>query len=255
MDAEAIMGLDFLESNGCVINTFQGVIHLKGRPFLFVGMNIVNIKVCERLHIHVPAYSGIENLALTLLREADQTSTWLVEVTLEEIPVLVASTIVMPKEQGSKVTVPVRLVNPSLQPIVINKGTKIAQMSICDESCAVGSIEVAIQTENQIPDVISPQKQQALWSMVEQSDEALSGEQQLKLHNLLLGHAEVFAVTDNELGRTNQLTHTISTRSHTPIRQHARRMPPYQKAEVKQLLEDMLAMYIIQPSKVHGQPQ
>ena len=88
-----------------------------------------------------------------------------------------------------------------------------------------------------------------MWNIVEQSDEALSEEQQLKLYNLLLGHAEAFAMGDDDLGRTNHLTHTISTGNHPPIRQHARRMPPYQRDEVKQLLRDMLARDIIQPSK------
>jgi len=31
LSAEAIMGLDFLESNGCVINTGHSVMHLKGK--------------------------------------------------------------------------------------------------------------------------------------------------------------------------------------------------------------------------------
>ena len=54
---------------------------------------------------------------------------------------------------------------------------------------------------------------------------------------------------DVDLGRTNHLTHTSSTGNHPLIRQHARRMPPYQRNEVKQLLRDMLARDIIQPSK------
>ena len=32
LSVEAIMGLDFLESQGCVINTGKSVIHLKGKP-------------------------------------------------------------------------------------------------------------------------------------------------------------------------------------------------------------------------------
>ena len=60
--------------------------------------------------------------------------------------------------------------------------------------------------------------------LIEQIDEALSEEQQLKLYNILLGHAGVFAMGDDDLGRTNQsdhLTHTISTGSHPPIQHHA----------------------------------
>ena len=49
------------------------------------------------------------------------------------------------------------------------------------------------------------------------SDEALSEEQQLKLYHFLLGHAEMFAIGDDDLGRTNHLTHTISTCNYPPI--------------------------------------
>jgi len=74
--------------------------------------------------------------------------------------------------------------------------------------------------------------------MVEQCDETLSEEQQRKLYNLLLSHA---TIGDDDLGRINHLSHTISTGSHMPIQQHARRMPPYQRSEVKEFLENMLA--------------
>jgi len=82
--------------------------------------------------------------------------------------------------------------------------------------------------------------------MVEQCNEALSKEQQRKLYNLLLSHADVFAIGDDDLWRIDHLSHTIST--HMPIRQHVRRMPPYQRNEVKELLENMLARDVIQPS-------
>ena len=251
LSAEAIMGLDFLESQGCVINTGQSVIHLKGRAIPLsreskAHMSNVNIRAKERLQI--PAYSGIETLAqISLNGEVDPAVGWIVEPLLsDDMPALVANAIVTPFKQGEIITVPVRLINPSPQPVVINKGMKLAQMSKCADNCAIRSVDIA--AENQLPSDIPIQKQQALWDMIERCDEALSEEQQRKLYNLLLSHADVFATGDDDLGRTNHLSHTISTGNHGPIRQHARRMPPYQRSEVKELLENMLSRDVIQPS-------
>ena len=54
LSAKAIMGLDFLENNGCIINTGQRVMHLKGkaiplnRESQHPPSNTV-VKTCERL--------------------------------------------------------------------------------------------------------------------------------------------------------------------------------------------------------------
>ena len=71
----------------------------------------------------------------------------------------------------------------------------------------------ATSAETQLINDIPAQKQQALWNIVEQSDEALSEEQQFKLYNLLFGHAEVFAMGDDDLGRTNGSFQVKSTRN------------------------------------------
>ena len=61
------MGLDFLENNGCTINTGQRVMHLKGKaiPLNRESQHQPNngvVKMCERLRI--PPYSGIEIVTL-----------------------------------------------------------------------------------------------------------------------------------------------------------------------------------------------
>ena len=58
----------------------------------------------------------------------------------------------------------------------------------------------------------------------------------------------MFAHTDADLGRTNILCHRISTGTGQPIRQPTRRIPPYHREEVKQLLQNILSSNVIQPS-------
>ena len=132
LSAEAIMGLDFLESQGCVINTGQSVIHLKGRAIPLIrestaNVSNVNIRAVERLQI--PAYSGIETLAqISLNGEVDPAVGWIVEPFLSDaMQALVANAIVTSDKQGEITT---RLINPSTQPVLINKGMKLAQMNI-----------------------------------------------------------------------------------------------------------------------------
>ena len=89
------------------------------------------------------------------------------------MPALVANAIVTPFKQGEITTVPVRLINPSSLPVVINKSIKLAQMNKCADGCAIGSVA----TEN-LPPSDTPIQKQALWDMVERCDEALSKELQ-----------------------------------------------------------------------------
>ena len=76
----------------------------------------------------------------------------------------------------------------------------------------------------------------------------LDAQQQNKLYALLLGYADVFALNDKQLGRTDRLKHTIDTKGSHPIYQQARRISPFKREEVHQLLSDMLSRDIIQPS-------
>ena len=97
------------------------------------------------------------------------------------------------------------------------------------------------------PDV-SKAEQELLWDLVCGSGQGLDVQQQDKLYALLLSFADVFALCDKQLGRTDKLQHSINTKGSHPIRQQPRRLPPFRREEVHQLLDDMLSRDIIQPS-------
>jgi len=67
----------------------------------------------------------------------------------------VANAIATPFKQGEITTAPVRLINPSPQPVVRNKGMKLAQVNKCADNCAIRSVDAA--TENQPPSDIPTQ--------------------------------------------------------------------------------------------------
>jgi len=81
-----------------------------------------------------------------------------------------------------------------------------------------------------------------------ESGEALGSRQQSQLYQLLLGFSDVFSLSSEDMGRTNRMKHTIPTTTEYPIRQQARRIPPFRREEVDQLLQDMIKRDVIQPS-------
>jgi len=83
---------------------------------------------------------------------------------------------------------------------------------------------------------------------IQNSGSTLNVQQKHHLFNLLLGFTDVFAMNDNQMGRTNKLQHSINTGDHHPIRQQARRIPPCKREEVHELLQDMPKRKDIQPS-------
>ena len=65
--------------------------------------------------------------------------------------------------------------------------------------------------------IVSPELEEALWLLAEKA--SLTPEEREKLFLLLLEYADVFALCNDELGRTNVLQHEIHTGDASPIRQ------------------------------------
>ena len=60
--------------------------------------------------------------------------------------------------------------------------------------------------------------------------------------------ADIFAVTPEDLGRTNTFNHQIDTGDAKPIRQPLQRIPPAKRKQTQKLLQEMSEKDIIQPS-------
>ena len=187
----------------------------------------------------------METLASTLGQHScDNHQTFLVEASAtakDRSPVIVANAIVTPEVAKDRVTlVPIRLANPSSDPITLHRGTKVAQISPVSDSELI--TEVSQDHENMPTNKELPHEaKEVLWKMVEDSGEVLDSHQQQELYTFLLGFADVFAFTNAEMGRTDKLQHTITTETKHPMRSPPRRMPAVHKEEVHQLIQDMLA--------------
>ena len=76
----------------------------------------------------------------------------------------------------------------------------------------------------------------------------LTSDQQQQLEQLILDSADVFSLTDSDLGHTSIVKHTIDSGDHQPIKQHPRRMPFIRRNKIVELVNDMTDRGVVQPS-------
>ena len=157
------------------------------------------------------------------------------------LPIRAARALVSPSVAG----VPVRLLNPGTEPITIHKGTKIAQLEPVD-GLTICPVTEGDNLDGPITatDNLSPEKKEMLRQMVRDAESQLTEMEMEKLLQLLLSYADVFADSQEELGRTE-----IHTGDARPIHQAPRRIPAGQQEEVRTLLQNMQKRDIIRPSK------
>lgn len=84
--------------------------------------------------------------------------------------------------------------------------------------------------------------------MVKECEENISEEEREQLYRLLLEYADVFVDSDDELGRTSAVQHSITTGDHQPIKQPCRQIPVARQEHAHKLVREMLERDVIQPS-------
>ena len=92
------------------------------------------------------------------------------------------------------------------------------------------------------------ERKETLLSQLDFSASELPEEVLKQVKEWLLQHADVFAVLEGELGRTDLVEHEIETGDHQPIMQRPRREPFSLRPQIVQMVEDMLSQGIIRPS-------
>ena len=191
-----------------------------------------------------PALSEVELAATVQGCDIIEQSLCLVECILyvhyEKLSVVVANAFVTPRKYDSELLkVPMHVLNPSSQLVTLLKGTKVAQLTTVDSSMIGG---VSQQGSSVTLEDISSAMQKLLWELVEISAANLNNHQQQKLSTLLSSFADFFALCNNDLGRTNKLSHNIPTGINQPVRQGARRVPP---VENNWLINCVVHMYYL----------
>eukprot|EP00731_Ephydatia_muelleri_P009168 Em0004g1506a len=123
--------------------------------------------------------------------------------------VMVANAVVSPSSN----VVPVRILNPRDEMVVLKKGTQIASMELLEQDPVINISTVMKNAE------VSPECQNILWDLV-----------------------------SKDLGRTKELKHHIFTSDAQPVHLSPRRIPQARREELRGLLRDMLESDVIQQS-------
>ena len=167
---------------------------------------------------------------------------------LQRHGLLVARTLV---DMGNS-AIPLRLLNTTSSHQTVHKGTTVAW---CEPVCEVpdaggGTVTVASCQESpgtrepdgstKVPDFLN--------DLLHRSSPHLDTRQQGEVAAILTEFADVFAASDEDLGKTGVVKHRIDTGNARPIRQPARRMPVHQKKEAEDEVQKMLRKDIIEPS-------
>ena len=128
--AEAILGMDFLEKNECILDLCKGNLTLKElevvqlQPHCLKKLGTpVKVNLVETLTI--PATAEIEVMAK--LHSEGDTGVWMAE-NASTVPIMVARALVKPKCG----IIPLRIINTSLTPVKVYNDSTIAQAELLD---------------------------------------------------------------------------------------------------------------------------
>ena len=162
----------------------------------------------------------------------------------EKYSVFGASELVRVSEDG---IVPIRLINPSFQPVKIYRRTRLGDFEQVDS--AIATFELNSMEHSKTPPSQTINDSQHNYSnLPDLSDSVLSDGDKVKFRNLFHEYHDVFAFSDDQLGRTSLVQHTIDTGDAMPIKQRPYRTTPENKQEIDRQVNDMLQRGVIQES-------
>eukprot|EP00731_Ephydatia_muelleri_P012982 Em0007g292a len=240
---EAILGLD-------IVNAHNGIIDCGSKRLTFPSRNIsvpLQMQSCPlqqnpiglivKEKIVIPAASEVE-LMVDLATPVAK-GTWVVTGnTSARHGVMVAHAVVCPNAKP----VPVRVVNPREEIVVLKKGTEIAHMELLEQDPVIEISTVAEKFN------ISREDQSLLWEMVSRVGDDVNKDEKEELFSLLLEFADVFSLSTKNLGHTKVLQHRIDTGNAQPVHLPPRRIPHARREELKEMLRDMLEKNAIEHS-------
>ena len=131
--------------------------------------------------------------------------------------------------------IPVRVVNLNNKPVDICAGTLVSDL----EPVEVCGTQEGNPLETGCEDT-------TLRDMVDGVDRSVSDGDRRRLLAVLKEFSSTFSRGNNDLGRTDVITHTIDTGDSKPVRQPLRRHPPAYEQAIRQHVRDMLEQGVIE---------
>ena len=250
LSVDGILGMDFLTENKCKIDVGERKLQIQSRGIQVSLQEAATSKCvqCPVLHMEetvvIPAWSEMEVMA-TMNGKPHTLGTWVAEAAVVGKMGLVTARSVVQSTTGRT---PIRVINLTQQPATLHRGTKLAELEEVDECLIAATEPKKVSEDRERISHVSAEKLKCLQELASNAEIDLSEEEKEVFLELLLEYADVFAVSDEDLGHTEQLQHSIHTGDSAPIRQSTRRVPLHRKQEIHDLLQDMLKRKVIQPS-------
>jgi len=143
--------------------------------------------------------------------------------------------------------IPVRIMNVRSQPVTIPAGANVANLQSWQ---IIGRMPTEQSTETRIPGETKPSAEvpEFVQDLVNKVDATADDDVRQSLTQLLLEHQDAFSQSDNDIGCTGLVTHTIDTGDSRPIRQRLRRYPPAHVEVISQQVDDLLSQGVIEPT-------
>ena len=250
---DCILGSDFLLLHGCVIDLHNHSLLVKGKVVpLSSGIYHSPISTCGVAvaeTVEVPAHSQFRLIANRQGKKKEQGVDDLGSVMFEpshdfmESHGLAVAHAVVGEDKGDIV---VQILNPTPYSVQVQQGSRIGclrpLLRPLLDVCAIELEAVARQGDNR-----SHARECIIHQLVSCAQGVTQKERQ-QLTDLLTEFVSILSDREDDLGRTHLVYHKIDTGDAVPIRQSARRLPYFQREEVRKTIEDMLKRGIIEPS-------
>ena len=149
--------------------------------------------------------------------------------------------------------IPVRMLNPSSEPVTIYKGSKVGTLETVTLE-DLGEMETGVCSKSKaksggVRGQTVPLVPEHLEQMYKQGCEHLGPVEQTQFADLCKKYEDVWSKGSHDIGRTNLIEHEIITDPAVrPIKQPARRAPFWKQQEAKTIVDSLLENKLIGPS-------
>ena len=252
LNYDGIIGRDFLTHFNSYMNFEDGTIKFNPTdsilPFVqYDDITLDDHKICS---VHAQSSVTLQPYSQSVISgvvegtpQTGETGVLIPKVNLSErYSIFGASELVKVLKENH---VPVRLLNPTANPIKIYHKTRLANLEIVDSNIETYTLDKA---KNKDMSNVSFNDQPTLSKLPDLSKSTLNVDDKQRLHKLLAKYHGIFATTQQELGRTSLIKHTIDTGTNSPIKQRPYRTSPDGKREIEKQVQEMCENNIAQPS-------
>ena len=237
INTEVVLGLDFMQKFSCNLNVKDCTLNTESMVInCFMKGKIGCYRIAAAETISIPSNNEIVVPGNISEKGICQEKVGIIEPSEH----LTERKMVLSGRVLAKANVPVRLMNPTNNPVVIRKGTVIGMFEPVDDLME----DYRQQNEGRNSKELPAQLQ----LLLDKSSKYLDKTQKYKLKEMLINYQDVFALNDEDMGFTDTIKHRIDTNGSRPIKQRMRRLPHQMAEEADKQVDDMLKRGVIEKS-------